>query len=973
MSFIREWQAKLPTSVGEAIRLAQLEESLDFTYGILATAVLWPVREPVQAHDPEAEQAVKEISNRATAILTAVQTLPGERVAAGRALSAAAMADAELRQGLRELLAHFDATRILQEQLTARVSELPAGTIDQIQAALVNIGGVMTIDTLNLSVPALPEIPPPAEPDRPPVQPNFVGREADLSYFARKLETEHLAVITGMPGVGKTALASALARRTSAAENVFWHAFHEGETIEVLIWELANFLAWKGQDALWRLLQRAQQTAAHPPPATLFNYVIEMVRGRDYLFCLDDFHHVVADRRLGQLVSQLRDLVLAGELQVVISSRIMPDFVEDVHFDPLEGLDHTDSKQLLVQHGLTLDEASLDALHESTGGNATLLILAAQILKGREDPAQLLASLAETTDVERYLLRQVDERITPDEQRVMGAVAVLLDYPGTRDALEAVLDGTNVWRPLQELVQRHLVIVRESEEGRRYSQHDIVRAFYYNSLSRRQRREMHCRAATFYEAEEPDPLRAGLHYYRAGEVARAAAILTKDIWYFVNHGQTTRLRDLLVKLDAEQLEAETRVRVLLVLGRAEFLLDQLDRAQKYLGQALEDLATIGDGQAAASLHAEICLAMAEMLDLQSPSEALEWVEKGLNALDSIDGELAAALRIKQATIQVKLGEFESASAVLESALSSLPPDAENLRCEALIIMSPILYQRGEVDAAIEVTAEALRLSHGLEDHFRTTKVLSDRAAYLFTSGLWNEAINTWQEALALSRQTGNREQELFIEGNLGIAHINVGDYDIARIHLRRSIKLDNVRGPNYASLVNVFAMAKLALLEEKLDEAHSLLEQAGELAEELNADDFLPEIDGTRAELLLLQGDVNAAQAIATDAMAHLEELDMRPEAARVLRTLACIATVQGRSDDALRAFGESYAGLERSDPYEAALTEVWWARLLQSLGSQEEAGRHFEAARKTFARLGARRALADLTNVITADTDTEI
>ena len=50
-----------------------------------------------------------------------------------------------------------------------------------------------------------------------------------------------------MPGVGKTSLASVLARRVCGDEKIFWHSFHEDDGIEGAIWKLAGFLYWRGQ------------------------------------------------------------------------------------------------------------------------------------------------------------------------------------------------------------------------------------------------------------------------------------------------------------------------------------------------------------------------------------------------------------------------------------------------------------------------------------------------------------------------------------------------------------------------------------------------------------------------------------------------------------------------------------------------------------------------------------------------------
>jgi hypothetical protein len=99
-------------------------------------------------------------------------------------------------------------------------------------------------------------------------------------------------------------------------------------------------------------------------------------------------------------------------------------------------------------------------------------------LQQETDPASAIDRLVESDDIERYLLSEVDERLTGLEQSVMGAVAVLMGYPGSQDAIEAVLDGENVRRTLRQLTGRHLLAVRAGAKGKEYQQHALVQSFY---------------------------------------------------------------------------------------------------------------------------------------------------------------------------------------------------------------------------------------------------------------------------------------------------------------------------------------------------------------------------------------------------------------------------------------------------------------------------------------------------------------
>jgi ATP/maltotriose-dependent transcriptional regulator MalT len=237
-----------------------------------------------------------------------------------------------------------------------------------------------------------------------------------------------------------------------------------------------------------------------------------------------------------------------------VTSRSLPDFASTFEFSAgrLNGADAT----LLMARGLALPDALITSLHARTGGNAQFLILAIDILRQAREPDRVIERLAETDDIERYLVDEVYRRLAADEQAVMTAVAVLLGYPATSGAIEAVLAGGNLRLTLRNLCDRYLLIPSEGETGREYGQHAMVRAFFYELSGRRDRKVMHQRAGRYFETDEIDLLKAAIHYQLAGEPVTAARLATADVWGAINLGQIHALQDLLEQFTAQELESE---------------------------------------------------------------------------------------------------------------------------------------------------------------------------------------------------------------------------------------------------------------------------------------------------------------------------------------------------------------------------------------------------------------------------------
>jgi tetratricopeptide (TPR) repeat protein len=163
MTLIEQWQQQLPESLAAFVKRAAEIKDIDLVSGVLPVAVLWPIRQQVKDYDGDASDAVHQIVGEgAGRILKIVSSWPDDRAIAARTLAAQAAEEADLRSALAKLIEHFDAARTFAEQFAKLYSPQHDGStfnIEDIKAAVVNVGGVTTIGALTVYL----NLPPPAE------------------------------------------------------------------------------------------------------------------------------------------------------------------------------------------------------------------------------------------------------------------------------------------------------------------------------------------------------------------------------------------------------------------------------------------------------------------------------------------------------------------------------------------------------------------------------------------------------------------------------------------------------------------------------------------------------------------------------------------------------------------------------------------------------------------------------------------
>lgn len=736
------------------------------------------------------------------------------------------------------------------------------------------------------------------EPERPRSRERFVGRQEELSYFSKILDETGTACITGVSGVGKTALAIQLAMQTVTTERLFWHVCYENHDIQTVAWALAEFLAWRGDRDIWVALQNG----ARPPIKTLMDCIFQSLKGQGILLCFDDFHEIIGDPSQKELVDRLFEAAGAQELSLVITSRRVIDL--DHSYEQLNGLNQSDTEVIFATQGVELPDELFIELHSLTEGNPELLVLALQAIQQTQQPAKLISKLVRTEQVKQFLMREIDDGLDADERMVMRGVAALLGYPGTADAIEEVLDMEDIRHQLYHLVNRFMLQSQLSDEEYEdlYSQHYIVQTFYYDLLGQRRRKALHQRAAEYYQFEEPDMFRAALHYHHANELTAAAELATDEVLTNLYSGRVSGLRSLLEKFSQQQLETIQWAKVQIALGYIYKFVGESSAAQASYRRAVESLETQMNAPNARNLLAAACRGMVVLLRVRQPQEAMTWVERGLDISTGIDLTAEADLRIQKGIILTKLDNSDSVRIQIEHGLTLLDelapsPETARLRILALLNLGVHMFLRNDFDEAIEQTQRALLLATSRHDIFNEITLRSNLATIYQRAERFDEAAELYEEVITQAQKWCSVVEHARIVAQSGVFFLEQHELHEAQQRLETSLTVAQDTKHVELCVMCLTYLGDLHYRAERFENAIDCLQQAENMAKQASLSVQLTTIYRLLAQIYLQENKLAKAKNSAKQAVLYARKFGATVEektADDLLTTIESASNIQG-------------------------------------------------------------------------------
>ncbi len=418
---------------------------------------------------------------------------------------------------------------------------------------------------------------------------HFVGRAEELSYYRERLQQDHLAIITGLAGAGKTALGAEMAAAQQQRGPVLWLTFRYGinTDVDATVHDIALLLKELGQAAYWDFLQA--KTGERPPLNSKINHLLSALEADRCTLCLDNYELVNHDAVFTSLMHILRKTTSRSEpVDLIVMSREKPNFAVDLDIRPLAGLTADDARRLLAEGGLNNLPAPLfQRVYQITEGNPKFLqLFSAWVTENQlsdfEDPSNVASVTAfidglwREPDIEQFLLVQVSKALTPDEARLLQVVAAFRRPFDDRDqAIVELCAASGVQLPiavLHGLVRRH--ILTRSAGTREIDCHALIRRYFYDRLREQPalKRDVHRRIGVYYEDSRGDFLEAAYHYREAGEYADVARLLDAHRDQLIGAGHAQRVLDLLAPINPRDVRSSDWATIAATKGEARTFL-----------------------------------------------------------------------------------------------------------------------------------------------------------------------------------------------------------------------------------------------------------------------------------------------------------------------------------------------------------------------------------------------------------------
>ena len=638
---------------------------------------------------------------------------------------------------------------------------------------------------------------PPVRSERPRAR-AIIDRVAQYERCMSALQNRHSIALTGISGVGKTALAAKIAD-TWAPNEAFWFTVRPGlnDQLSSLVFALAHFLRDAGASSLWRQLVADRGRLNLAQTMGMLRHDLSQLP-QPALLCIDESDQLRMESRDGAQILHMLDEV--RELAPVVFIGQHP-VIETHETFTLLGLTSDDIAEWFSREGVAVSSDDCARVRRATRGNPALIRLLIALQRDGVALNNALTALAAGPST-AILLNQLWHRLSETPRKLLCSLSVF-------DGASPIDAWANQPAALDGLLAYGLAL----DDGRGgISVPEIARSFALQRVSAETLALLHLDAAIVRESRG-EFTAAARHYLEAGQPS--LAIWT---WYNRSELETERghapvARELFRRLRADELPDADDARALALLRAEQFLLTgAADEAVTELNAATWPRAHTASARAAELLGdafqqqgmSEQALAQyREAFKLASDSQ-LRQIERVhtkagytyLYRLRDLDlAQREAGMALCQAhnfagLAAEEAGEYAAAHAHYEAALTAADsmPNRDAVRAITHSHLGHLFMRQGDAEAAIRNLEISLRQARRAGESLNAVYDQMNLANACNVAGRHAEALIQASEALEIARMMSNSFLIAAVSAAAAEAHFGLNQLDEAERLAQLSIR-----------------------------------------------------------------------------------------------------------------------------------------------------------------------------------------
>ena len=734
-----------------------------------------------------------------------------------------------------------------------------------------------------------------------PTPDQFYGREEEVNSVLGAVNQAPLVVITGMAGIGKTALGSKVCELLRGEQSLFWRDIRSWDGALGLALHLGRFLSSLGRVGLHSALLGTGPKAL----SRIEELLQEDLAGIEALLVFDDVHKATGDVS-SFLAILLRVLKGQAGMSVLLLSRAVPGFYSRREVDlensvvelSLKRLSEEASHAILAGAGVA--EPLIGPLIKAAGGNPLFLrLLSATTAPG--DP--------EGRSLEVYIAEEIEPGLSRPERRCL-EVAALYEFPVPPSGL--LIERSVRTATLVALRKKGLL---DRVDPNRLVLHDTLRSYFGRGVSQERLEEISGKivpwlretAQNLAEAGSPDD---GIAYAQNA-----------------------------VTIDAN---ASRRVSSLEILGRLRRFVGDYPGAMEAYQTALRQ----SEGpEVRARLHRKIALCHISQGNLQ---EAEDEIDAGLALLPPEPSREAAWLYQQRASVAYSQLDFDRCLGTVNRVLAWQPSILEDPDLHGFLLnLRALVYiddpHRNDPALAQADLKNALKAFENARNQRGLTLVYNNLGIASMELGRNEEAFAYLDQAEATAREAGDYPAQGTPLLTKAFALMDVeGDYEAAEATYQKSYKIHKETHQGAKTVWHYWHFSELYRRQGRFEEARESLEYFLQASGDIAGREFRAQSLGLMIRLCVLCGDGNAAEAYFEEAWSLVQEVHSELAECAVEWAKATLLAWRGDTENAELSFRRAS---KLSEPHQRGEALLDYGRFLNDSGKPIQARKAFAQA----------------------------